>query len=70
LPVVTISNQQRGCKGRLVEERPGAGACDLGEECEVTHLRDDYIAYRAAHLNVHSAWLVRDRPDRSRGAQI
>jgi hypothetical protein len=67
---VTISNQQRGCKGRLVEDRPGAGTCDLGDECEVAHLRDDYLAYRAAHLNVYSAWLVRDRPDRSRGAQI
>ena len=67
---MTISNQQRGCKGLLVEDRPGAGTCALGDECEVGHLRDDYIAYRAAHLNVQSAWLVRDRPDRSKGAQI
>jgi hypothetical protein len=67
---VTISNQQRGCKGRLVEDRPGAGTCDLGDDCEVVHLRDDYLAYRAAHLNITSTWLTRERPDRGRGTQL
>jgi hypothetical protein len=68
---MTISNQQRGCKGRLVEERPGAGTCDLGDECEVDHLRGDYLAYRAAHLNVSSDWLVRgERPDRGKGTVL
>jgi hypothetical protein len=47
----------------LVEQAPGSGTCDRGDECEALALLPDYFAYRDAHANIDSAW-ARTRSDR------
>lgn len=59
---MSVTNQRATCPGPLVEERPGLGACSRGDECEVLALRDDYLAYRNAHMRVTSEW--QERRDR------
>jgi hypothetical protein len=51
-----VTNQRATCPGPLVEERPGVGECARGDECEVLVLKDDYLAYRNAHMRVTSEW--------------
>ena len=42
-----------------IERRPGVGECARGDECEVVALKDDYLAYRNAHMRVTSEWQQR-----------
>jgi len=60
---VSVTNQRATCPGPLVEERPGLGECARGDECEVLAQKDDYLAYRNAHMRVTSAWLERPTKD-------
>jgi hypothetical protein len=53
---MSVTHQSVTCPGPLLEERPGAGECARGEECEVLELRTDYLAYRSAHIRVTSLW--------------
>jgi hypothetical protein len=56
---MSVTNQRATCPGPLVEERPGVGECARGDECEVLSLRDDYLAYRNAHMRVTNEWQQR-----------
>jgi hypothetical protein len=56
---MSVTNQRATCPGPLVEQQPGVGECSRGEECEVLGLRDDYLAYRNAHMRVTSEWQER-----------
>jgi hypothetical protein len=60
---VSVTNQRLSCPGPLVEERPGAGECARGDACEALAMKDDYLAYRSAHLRITSAWLERRHRD-------
>jgi hypothetical protein len=53
---VTVANLRASCPGVLVEQTPGSGTCDRGEECEALALKPDYFAYRDAHAKIESAW--------------
>lgn len=53
---MSVTNQRATCPGPLVEQQPGVGECSRGEECEVLGLRDDYLAYRNAHMRVTTEW--------------
>ena len=56
---MSVTNQRATCPGPLVEERPGVGQCARGDECEVLALKDDYLAYRNAHMRVTNEWQQR-----------
>jgi hypothetical protein len=56
---VSVTNQRATCPGPLIESRPGVGECARGDECEVVALKDDYLAYRNAHMRVTSEWQQR-----------
>jgi hypothetical protein len=60
---VTVANLRAGCPGVLVEQAPGSGTCDRGDECEALALLPDYFAYRDAHANIDSSW-ARKRSER------
>jgi hypothetical protein len=53
---VTVTNQRLTCPGPLVEERPGAGVCARGDECEALSIKHDYFAYRDAHTRIENSW--------------
>jgi len=56
---MSVTNQRVTCPGPLVEERPGVGQCARGDECEVLPMKDDYLAYRNAHMRVTNEWQQR-----------
>jgi hypothetical protein len=56
---MSVTNQRATCPGPLIESRPGVGECARGDECEVVALKDDYLAYRNAHMRVTSEWQQR-----------
>jgi hypothetical protein len=58
---MSVTNQRVTCPGPLIEERPGVGECARQDACEVVDLKNDYLAYRNAHMRVTSVWL--DKPD-------
>jgi hypothetical protein len=60
---VSVTNQRLTCPGPLIEELPGIGECARGEACEALDVKDDYLAYRSAHMRVTSAWLERPADD-------
>jgi hypothetical protein len=60
---VSVTNQRLTCPGPLIEERPGIGECARGDACEALGVKDDYLAYRSAHMRVNSAWLERPMDD-------
>ena len=42
---------------------PGVGECARGESCDALACKDDYLAYRGAHMRVTSEWLERPARD-------
>jgi hypothetical protein len=60
---VSVTNQRLTCPGPLIEERPGIGECARGDACEALAMKDDYLAYRGAHMRVNSTWLERPTDD-------
>jgi hypothetical protein len=40
------------CDGLLTEARDGSVSCDQGTSCQAAELRDDAVAYRAAHARL------------------
>ncbi len=56
---MSVTNQRVTCPGPLVESRPGVGECARGESCDALAFKDDYLAYRGAHMRVTSEWLER-----------
>jgi hypothetical protein len=57
--VMSVTNQRATCPGPLIEQQPGVGECARGDDCEVLALKDDYLAYRNAHMRVTNEWQQR-----------
>jgi len=56
---MSVTNQRVTCPGPLIEARPGIGECARGDACEALNMKDDYLAYRGAHMRITSEWLDR-----------
>jgi hypothetical protein len=57
--VMSVTNQRATCPGPLIEQQSGVGECARGDDCEVLALKDDYLAYRNAHMRVTNEWQQR-----------
>jgi len=60
---MSVTNQRATCPGPLLEEHPGVGECARQDTCEVLELKNDYLAYRNAHMRVRSVWQERPKDD-------